>query len=85
MPGEGMALPRIAVDRRVWFSASAALISACAGLEMNSSSSPRCISRGRTKIVDLAQIFFGVSAMISDGGIDWQRTAVINVIKAPRQ
>ena len=45
------------------------MIWACAALDMNSSSSPRCTA-GRTKIVDFAQVFFRVGAVIGDGGMD---------------
>ena len=45
MSVEGVTLPRIAVDRRVWFARKCRLDLSCAALEINSSS-PRCISRG---------------------------------------
>ena len=37
---------------------------------MNSSSSPRCISKGASKPANLAEVFFRVAAMISNGGVD---------------
>src|SRR4029077_14623948 len=37
---------------------------------MNSSSSPRCISKGGAQAADFAEVFFCVAAMVSNGGVD---------------
>ena len=37
---------------------------------MNSSSSPRCISKGASQPANFAEVFFRVAAMISNGGVD---------------
>src|SRR5580704_6266733 len=70
MPSEVMTLPRIAVDRRVCFASKYRLDLSlrCLGNELVLLSQMH--KEGRTKIVDLAQVLFGVSAVISDGGID---------------
>src|ERR1700730_16888991 len=70
MPSEGVMLPRIAVDRRVWPAGKSRLDLSlrCLGNKLVLLSQMH--KQGRTKIVDLAQVLFGVSAVISDGGID---------------
>src|SRR5260370_29675541 len=70
MPSEGVMLPRIAVDRRVWLAGKGRLDLSlrCLGNELVLLSQMH--KQGRTKMVDLAQVLFGVSAVISDGGID---------------
>src|SRR5580704_2547610 len=70
MPSEVMTLPRIAVDRRVCFASKYRLDLSlrCLGNELVLLSQMH--KEGRTKIVDFAQVLFGVSAMIGDGGGD---------------
>jgi hypothetical protein len=63
-------LPRIAVDRRVWLAGKGRLDLSLRRLGNELVLLSQMHKQGRTKIVDLAQILFGVSAMISDGGVD---------------
>jgi hypothetical protein len=70
MPGEGMTLPPIAVDRRVGFAGKCYLDLSlrCLGNELVLFSQMH--EQGRIKIVDLTQVLVGVGALISHGGID---------------
>src|ERR1700740_3552329 len=70
MPGEGMALPRIAVDRRVWFATQCCLDLSLRWLGNELVLLSQMHKQGGKKIVALAQIFLSVSAMISDSGVD---------------
>src|SRR5271155_5034978 len=70
MPSEGMTLPRIAVDRRVCFARKCCLDLSLRRLGNKLVLLSEMHKQGRTKIVDLAQVLFGVSAVIGDGGID---------------
>src|SRR5260370_38458260 len=70
MPSEGMTLPWIAIDHRVRFAPKCCLDLGlrCFGNKLVLLSQVH--KQGRTKLVDPAQILFGVSAVISHGGID---------------
>src|SRR5579862_2843626 len=70
MSSEGVALPRIAVDRRVCFAGKRCLDLSLRGLRNKLVFLSQVHKQGRAKIVDLAQVLFSVSAVISDGGID---------------
>jgi hypothetical protein len=70
MPGKGVTLARIAVDYRVWFAGKSRL-----DLDLRRVGNELVLlsqmhKQGRMKIVDLAQVFFGVGAVIGDGRID---------------
>src|SRR5258708_14846972 len=69
MPSEGVMLPRIAVDRRVWLAGKGRLDLSLRRLG-NELVLSQMHKQGRTKIGDLSQVLFGVSAAIGDGGID---------------
>src|SRR6202050_3194204 len=70
MPGEGVPVPRIAVDRGVFWSGKCCrdLCLRCLGDKLVLL--PQMHKQGRMKILDLTQVFLGVTAMIGDGGID---------------
>src|SRR5713226_4410985 len=70
MPSEGVMLPRIAVDRRVWLAGKGRLDLSLRRLGNELVLLSQMHKQGRTKIVDLAQVLFGVTAVISDGSID---------------
>ena len=70
MPGEGVTLSRIAVDRRVCFAAKCCLDLSLGCLGDKLVLLPQMHKQGRMKIWDLTQVFLGVTAMIGDGGID---------------
>ena len=70
MPGEGVTLPRIAVDRRVCFAAKCRLDLSLRCLGDKLVLLPQMHKQRRTETVGLVQLFFGVSAMIGNGGID---------------
>src|SRR5580692_12106228 len=70
MPSEGVSLPRIAVDRRVWFAGKCCLDLSLRRLGDKLVLLPQMYRPGRMKILDLTQVFLGVTAMIGDGGID---------------
>src|ERR1700733_7218784 len=70
MPREGVMLPRIAVDSRIGFAGKSRLDLDLRRLGDELVLLSKMHKQGRMKIVDLAQIFFGVSAVIGDGGID---------------
>ncbi len=65
-----MTLPWIAVDRRVWLAGKRRLDLGLRYLGNELVLLSQMHQQGRSKIVDLAQVLFGVSAMIGDGGID---------------
>src|SRR5271170_6283499 len=70
MPGEGVTLPWIAVDRRFCFAGKCCLDLSlcCSGDKLVLL--PQMHKQGRMKILDLTQVSLGVTAMIGDGGID---------------
>ena len=70
MPGEGVTLSRIAVYRRVWFAGKCRLDLSLGRLGDKLVLLPQMHKQGRMKILDLTQVFLGVTAMIGDGGID---------------
>src|SRR6202047_4056725 len=70
MPSEGVALTGIAVDCRVWLAGKSRLDLSLRGLGNELVLLSQMHKQGRTKIVDLSQVLFGVSAVIGDGGID---------------
>ena len=70
MPGKGVTLARIAVDYRVWFVGKSRLDLGLGRLGNELVLLAEMHQERRTKIVDLTQVFFGVSAVISDGGVD---------------
>src|SRR3984893_1576919 len=70
MPSEGVMLPRIAVDRRVWPAGKSRLDLSLRRLGNELVLLSQMHKQGRTKIVDLSQVLFGVSAVIGDGGVD---------------
>src|SRR5258708_26887852 len=70
MPSEGVMLPRIAVDRRVWVAGKRRLNLSLRKIGNELVLLSQMHKQRRTKIVDLAQVLFGVSAVIGDGGID---------------
>src|SRR3984957_16219594 len=70
MSSEGVTLPRIAVDRRVWFAGKCRLNLGLRRLGnelvlLSQMHQQRC-----AKFVDLAKIFLSVTTVISDRGID---------------
>src|ERR1700734_2290541 len=70
MPGEGVALPRIAVDRRVCLAGKCRLNLSLRRLGDKLILFTQMHKQRRMKILDLPQVFLGVSAMIGNGGID---------------
>ena len=70
MPGEGVTLPRIAVDRRICFAGKCCLDLSLRRLRDKLILFPQMHEQRRMKILDLTQVFLGVTAMIGDGGID---------------
>src|ERR1700722_3568181 len=70
MPGKGVTLARIAVDYRVWFVGKSRLDLDLRRLGNELVLLSQMHQQGRMKIVDLAKVFFGVSAVIGDGRID---------------
>jgi hypothetical protein len=70
MPSEGVTLTRIAVDRRVWFVGKRRFDLGLRRLGNELVLLSQMHQQGRTKPVDLAKIFFGVTAVIGDGGVD---------------
>src|ERR1700733_711802 len=70
MPREGMILPGIAVDRRVWFHGKCRfnLSLCCLGHELVLLGQMH--ENGRMKPIDLSQIFLGIAAVIPDRGVD---------------
>ena len=70
MTGEGMTLTRIAVDRIVGFGGKCCLDLSLRSLGNELVLLSQMHKQGRTQIVDLGQILFSVSAVISDSGIE---------------
>src|SRR5579872_379077 len=70
MPSEGVTLARIAVDCRIWVACERLLDMGLRRLGNELVLLSQMHEQGRTKIVDLAQVLFGVTAVIGDGGID---------------
>src|SRR6202049_2142768 len=70
MPSEGMALPRIAVDCSIFFAGKCRLDLSLRRFGNELVLLSQMHKQGRTQIVHLAQVLFGVSAVIGDGGID---------------
>ena len=65
-----MTLPRIAVDRRIWFAGKCRLDLRLRRLGDELVLLGQMHQHGRMKLVDLAQVFLGVTAVIRDRGIE---------------
>src|SRR5260370_2012933 len=98
MPGEGVMLARIAVDRCVWFFGKRRLDLSLRSLGNELVFLGQMHQHGRMKPLDLSQIFLSVTAVISDRSVDamahgcqkdHQRAEAIaedsNLAGAPRQ
>src|SRR5271155_642859 len=70
MPSEGVMLPRIAVDRRVWFAGKCRFDLSLRSLRNEFVLLGQMHQQGRFKAVDLAQILLGVAAVIDDRSVD---------------
>ena len=70
VPREGVMLPRITVDSRIGFAGKSRLDPDFRRFGDELVLLSQMHKKGRMKIVDLAQIFFGVGTVIRDGGID---------------
>src|SRR5580698_10033499 len=70
MPSERVMLTRIAVDRRVWFTGKGRLDLRLRGLGNKLVFLSQMHEQRRIESVNLAQVLFGVTAVIGDGGID---------------
>src|SRR5579862_51560 len=70
MPSKGVALTGVAINCRVWLAGESRLDLSLRGLGNELVLFPQMHKQGRTKIVDLFQVLFGVSAVIGDGCID---------------
>src|SRR5579862_5669034 len=70
MPSEGMTLARIAVDCRIGVAGECLLDLGLRRLGNELVLLSQMHKQGCTKTVDLAQVLFGITAMIGDGGID---------------
>src|SRR5579862_5588640 len=70
MPGEGMPLTWIAVDRRVWFLAQRSFNFSLRCLGNKFVLLSQVHQKGRIKPVHLSQIFVGISAVIRDSASD---------------
>ena len=65
-----MILTRIAVDRRVWFLGECRFDLSLRSLGNELVLLGQMHYKGRTKPIDLSQIFFSIAAVISDCGVD---------------
>src|SRR5260370_19612039 len=70
MPGEGVMLARIAVDRCVWFFGKRRLDLSLRSLGNELVFLGQMHQHGRMKPLDLSQIFLSVTAVISDRSVD---------------
>jgi hypothetical protein len=70
MSSDGVTLARIAVDCRVWFAGKGRLDLSLSSLGNELVLLSQMHEQRRTKILGLAQVLFGVRAVISDGGAD---------------
>src|ERR1700735_755246 len=70
MSSKGVTLPRIAVDRRVWFAGKFCLDRGLRRLGNELVLLSQMHKQRRTKFIDLAKIFLCVTAVIGDRGID---------------
>src|SRR5437879_13144665 len=70
MPGEGVMLTRIAVDRCVWFFGKRRLDLSLRSLGNELVFLGQMHQHGRMKPIDLSKIFLSVTAVISDTSVD---------------
>src|ERR1700679_2419474 len=70
MAGEGMTLPRIAVDRRIRFPSKCGFDLSLRSLGNKLVLLGQMHQKGRMKPIDLSQIFFSIAAVIPDRGVD---------------
>src|SRR5271169_5749678 len=70
MPSEGVMLPRIAVDRCVWFAGKCRFDLSLRSLRNEFVFLAQMHQQRRIKPVDLAQIFLSVAAVINDRSVD---------------
>ena len=80
MPSEGVALTGIAVDRRIGLAGKSRLDLSLRRLGNELVLLSQMHKQGRTKIVDLFQVLFGVSAVIGDG---FQRASKVDLYARP--
>src|SRR5260370_42012289 len=70
MPSEGVMLPRIAVDRRVWFAGKCRFDLSLRRLGNEFVLLSQMHQQRSIKSVDLAEIFLSVAAVINDRSVD---------------